>query len=175
MAYGFNLNNGKETLNRYDARTQGPQYGNLLRSLRRSLKGTAAQSQINGRTNRRIGRRFGQYDLFLGSVAHLSGRRFATENRVFAQFEGRFQTVSQRIKFYKTQNNPPDIYFEFCRINSVKSDGVRPKISTARGGAAFLRVRDVVAGFFTPLSVESTVGRSEFEVSRERAASPPNA
>lgn len=168
MTIRFNNNFGKEILRRYDARTESPQYGNLLRSLRRSPKGTAAQSQINGRASRRIGRRFVQYNIFLGGVANVSGRRLIAEYRFNAQFEGCFQTLSERIKFYKTQNSPLDFCFEFCKINSVESDGVRLIFLTARDGAAFLTVRDAVVGrFFLPfLSVES-VGRSpEFPMSQ---------
>lgn len=50
-------------------------------------------------------------------------------------------------------------------MDFVKSDGVRPKFSTARGGAAFLRVRGVVAGVLFALSVESFPRAVEFQES----------
>jgi len=177
MAYGFNLKNGKETLNRYDARTERTRYDDLYRSLCRATARVARESQINaGRTCRQNWRsRNRRFEL--GNGGQLADRRQVACDRRSLKGLGA-QSFAQRLEenFFSFSGISRLTIFQFCCTTySVKSDGVRPKISTARGGAAFLRVRDVVAGFFTPLSVESTVGRSEFEVYRERAASPPNA
>ncbi len=51
-------------------------------------------------------------------------------------------------------------------LDTVKSDGVRPKFSTARGGAAFLRkfaTSSRAFCFALPFEVESNPGRSRFE------------
>lgn len=139
MTNGFNFNNGKETL-RHDARSERTQYRNVLRPLRRKAEGASAQSKINAGRSRRIRRRLHSNRVFLGIGAIVSKRRaFAEDFRDF-RAQGRRKTFPVNSKIIER-------FFHLCidrifqnrKINSVKSDGARPKNSTARGGAAFLR------------------------------------
>jgi len=73
MDGGFNFNNGKESTRRHDARSQGTQYGNVLRTLRRSTSRVAREGQSVASGSRGIDRRFAEHRVALGN------RRPATE------------------------------------------------------------------------------------------------
>ena len=140
MTVGFNFNNGKEILRRHDARSQGTQYGNVLRTLRRSFEGASPQGQINAGRSRRSARRFDANGLLLGIGAVVSERRSLAENCRDFEAQSRCQTLSLIGKILTDSfNSSLTESVNGIILDTVKSDGVRPNFSTARGGAAFLR------------------------------------
>lgn len=182
MTSGFNFNNnGKETLSRYDARTERTQYGNLHRSLCRSLARVAREgedvseriSRCDRRQNERnceLGKRHQYADL--GQVAFDCRRSQNVGAQSFAE--------RVELSFYRKTDT---FYLTGCRnsdiTNSVESDGVRLNFLTARVGAAFSTVRDVVVGRFScPLLSVESVGRlrsfSDVANRRTEARSPPS-
>lgn len=139
MTVGFNFNNGKEILRRHDARSQGTRYDHLHRSLCRATARVARESQINAGRACRQNWRSRNRGFELGNGGKFADRRQVACNRRSLKGLGA-QSFAQRInKSFSSKTGISRLtVFQFCCIkDSVKSDGVRPKISTARGGAAF--------------------------------------
>ena len=140
MTVGFNFNNGKEILRRHDARSQGTQYGNVLRTLRRSTSRVANEGQLNAR--RTVGSAWSQAAnrIAMGNGESVAvDRSVACDRQGAAPYQGR-RTDARRVILKKiTFCCEMRLVFTTKRgvNNSVKSDGVRPIFSTARGGAAF--------------------------------------
>ena len=140
MDCGFNFNNGKESTRRHDARTERTRYGYVFGPLRRSFEGASPQGQINAGRSRRSARRFDANGLLLGIGAVVSERRSLAENCRDFEAQSRCQALPLIRKFLTDSFN--SLLTESVKgiiLDTVKSDGVRPNFSTARGGAAFLR------------------------------------
>lgn len=170
MTIRFNNNFGKEIARRYDARTERTQYGNVLRTLRRTIARVAREGEdvASGICFRDRFESTNRFELGNGALC-AAARRVSDDCQRSQNLRAQFD--AERIILKITQ-----ILAKICLTvsqnwsitNSVESDGVRLNFLTARGGAAFSTVRDAVVGrFFLPsLSVES-VGRSpEFSMSQ---------
>lgn len=139
MTVGFNFNNGKESTRRHDARTERTRYGYVFGPLRRSFEGASPQGQINAGRSRRSARRFDANGLLLGIGAVVSERRSLAENCRDFEAQSRCQTLSLIGKILTDSfNSSLTESVNDIILDTVKSDGVRPNFSTARGGAAFL-------------------------------------
>ena len=141
MTVGFNFNNGKEILRRHDARSQGTQYGNVLRTLRRSTSRVANEGQSIADRACRADRFKATNRFELGNRNSDPVLRYIAGFGRSAQNNGS-QLNAKRLGIKNSENLANScltISLMLAIMDSVKSDGVRPKFSTARGGAAFLR------------------------------------
>ena len=166
MTVGFNFNNGKELTRRHDARSQGTQYGNVLRTLRRSFARVANEGQLNARRTRRTNWRQATYRIAMGNGESLAVDRATAWNcRGVAGCQG-WRPIAGEVILKKIANRDKKAIalISDCDIlDTVKSDGVRLNFSTARGGAAFSTefATPSRAFCFALSEVESNPGRSK--------------
>ena len=170
MTIRFNNNFGKEIARRYDARTERTQYGNVLRTLRRTIARVAREGEdvASGICFRDRFESTNRFELGNGALC-AAARRVSDDCRRSQDLRAQFD--AERIILKNTQiltKTCLTVSQNWSITNSVESDGVRLIFLTARGGAAFLTVRDAVVGrFFLPLLSVESVGRSpEFPMSQ---------
>lgn len=142
MNSGFNLIfNGKDILHCYDACTKGTRLVDLCRTFWSAFarienesetfaSGISRKSRRNAKRNFKMGER--RPIPACGFVSHYCRSSKTKENtRRFSQRITISKKIQNVLKNCLTSNT-------FCIIlYSVESDGVSPKISTARGGSAF--------------------------------------
>ena len=162
MTIRFNNKFGKEILRRYDARTQGTRYGNVLRTLRRSLEGIARKGQDNGQGGGGAPRRFGNDRILLG-VGNPTAQNFGLAENcrglLASQNSGRFAArVSFVNKMYRSLVGG-SIHFVY---NKLRRERRSPSkfFDRPRRRRVLDRSRRRRRAFFLLLSVESYPGRS---------------
>ena len=182
MTSGFNFNNnGKEITRRYDARTERTQYGNVLRTLRRTIARVAREGEdvASGICFRDRFESTNRFELGNGALC-AAARRVSDDCRCSQNLRAQFD--AERIILKITQilaKTCLTVSKNWSITNSVESDGVRLNFLTARGGAAFSTVRDAVVGRFSCRSfpLNPSGGRRSFpDVASRRteARSPPS-
>lgn len=181
MTSGFNFNNnGKEPLNRYDARTERTQYGNVLRTFRRTFARVAREGEdvASGICFRDRIESTNRFELGNGAL-RAAARRVSDDCRRSQNLRAQFDAERIILKNTQILANPCLTVSQNRSItNSVESDGVRLKFLTARVGAAFSTVRDAVVGRFScrsfPLNPSGGRRSSNVASRRTEARSPPS-